>query len=88
MVKVPAPYTSQTCSVCGVVDAESRRGREFHCRVCGSRMDADHNAAINIRGRGMELASAAGLAVAAQGAILAGAMAMNCEPPYEARRVS
>ena len=47
-VEVDPRHTSQTCSHCGVVDAASRVGKEFSCRICGIRLDADVNAAINI----------------------------------------
>ena len=47
-VEVDPRYTSQTCSQCGVIDRESRKGKVFHCRSCGHHQDADHNAAINI----------------------------------------
>ena len=47
--KVPAQYTSQTCSECGTVDKKSRKSQSsFECRKCGHSMNADHNAAINI----------------------------------------
>lgn len=47
---VPAPYTSQMCSACGVVDEASRPGygREFSCTACGHQDHADRNAARNI----------------------------------------
>jgi putative transposase len=47
---VPAPGTSQTCSVCGHRDPESRPGcgRVFACTACGHQAHADHNAACNI----------------------------------------
>lgn len=49
LVKVPAAYTSQTCSECGVVDAKSRESQAvFRCRHCGFAAHADHNAALNI----------------------------------------
>ena len=55
LVRVPAAYTSQTCSACGVVDADSRRTQaSFKCVACGYAQNADLNAARNI------LASAAG----------------------------
>ena len=56
LVVVDPRYTSQTCSRCGVIEASSRHGEIYHCAHCGLRMDADHNAAINIllraQGRG------------------------------------
>ncbi len=50
---VPAPYTSQACSACGVVDKASRPGcgREFACTACGHQEHADKNAALVIEGR-------------------------------------
>ena len=48
LCKVPAHYTSQTCSECGTVDGKSRENQAtFVCRHCGHHMNADHNAAIN-----------------------------------------
>lgn len=51
---VPAPGTSQECSACHHVDAASRVTQaEFACTCCGHVANADHNAAINIRNRGL-----------------------------------
>ncbi|MCK4848428.1 MAG: transposase, partial [Candidatus Heimdallarchaeota archaeon] len=42
-------YTSQQCNNCGIIDKRNRRSRGlFLCRSCGIRLNADHNAAINI----------------------------------------
>lgn len=42
LVEVPAHYSSQTCSACGVVDAASRRSQAaFCCTGCGFEMHAD-----------------------------------------------
>lgn len=42
-------YTSQTCSECGSVNAESRKSQAvFQCVDCGHAAHADTNAAINI----------------------------------------
>jgi len=49
---VDPAYTSQTCSRCGVLDKKSRKGEIYQCTSCGSVMDADYNAAINIHSRG------------------------------------
>jgi putative transposase len=58
--KVPAAYTSQTCSRCGTRDKKARESQAvFRCRSCGYTANADVNAAINI---------AAGRAVTARGA--------------------
>jgi putative transposase len=50
--KVPAAYTSQTCSACGAIDKGSRESQAaFRCLHCGFAIHADENAAINIRRR-------------------------------------
>jgi IS605 OrfB family transposase len=73
VVAVPAAFTSQTCSACGHRDAESRESQaRFRCRTCGAVEHADVNAARNIL--------AAGLAVAARGALAIG-RAEKREPP-------
>ena len=52
LVEVPAAYSSQTCSHCGVVDARSRFSRsEFCCVVCGYVDHADLNAAKVLKSR-------------------------------------
>jgi transposase len=58
--RVPAAYTSQTCSRCGTRDREARESQAvFRCRSCTYTANADVNAAVNI---------AAGRAVNARGA--------------------
>ena len=52
-LEVPAPYTSQTCSVCGEKDKASRQGQErYVCTSCGYEANADINAAKNILAAG------------------------------------
>ncbi len=52
LIKVPAAYTSQTCSRCGCVDkANGTTQAWFRCMDCDCQLNADHNAAINILGR-------------------------------------
>jgi len=52
VIRVPEAYTSQQCSNCGIIDKRNRRSRGLYlCRSCGLRLNADHNAAINIRNR-------------------------------------
>ncbi len=47
-------YMSPTCSRCGRVHADNRQTRALYvCAVCGLRMHADTNAAINILDRGV-----------------------------------
>jgi hypothetical protein len=40
--------TSRCCSACGTVDAASRVNKVFECTSCGTKLDADFNAALNI----------------------------------------
>jgi len=50
VVKVNAAYTSQTCSQCGC--RGNRTGDRFHCASgCGAVMQADLNAAVNVKAR-------------------------------------
>ena len=52
--KVHPAYTSQTCSSCGHTEKTNRKSQaEFECQNCGHEMNADHNAAINIRNLGL-----------------------------------
>lgn len=42
-------FTSQKCSKCGYIDKENRETQEdFICKKCGFKLNADHNASINI----------------------------------------
>jgi putative transposase len=52
VVEVPAAYSSQSCPVCGVVDARSRVRDRFRCVGCGHEAHADVNAAIVLLSRG------------------------------------
>jgi hypothetical protein len=50
--KVKSAYSSQECSICHYVDRKNRPDQQtFCCRVCGQRMHADENAAINLAHR-------------------------------------
>ncbi len=50
VVKVDPRHTSQTCSRCGFQHRYNRRSPSlFHCRSCGYQLNADYNAAKNIR---------------------------------------
>ncbi|WP_193727635.1 RNA-guided endonuclease InsQ/TnpB family protein [Paraburkholderia franconis] len=51
---VPAAHTSQECSRCGHIHPDNREGARFVCRRCGLEAHADHNAACNIKARGIE----------------------------------
>lgn len=55
LVKVPAPYTSKTCNVCGFVNNDVVLGiKELVCPVCNTKHDRDVNAAINILSIGVK----------------------------------
>jgi IS605 OrfB family transposase len=51
LVAVPAPYTSQTCPMCGTVSKENRKGEHFRCMSCGHTADADTVGALNVFAR-------------------------------------
>ncbi|MHB8147834.1 MAG: RNA-guided endonuclease InsQ/TnpB family protein [Vulcanimicrobiaceae bacterium] len=56
LVRINPRNTSRTCPACGHVAAENRTTRERFCCVnCGRTENADVNAAINIRERGLAL---------------------------------
>jgi IS605 OrfB family transposase len=53
VVYVEARGTSRTCSACGHCDRANRRSQsQFQCLSCGLEINADDNAALNIRARG------------------------------------
>ena len=61
VVKVPAPGTSQRCSCCG--EKGERRGKVFRCERCDLGLDADVNAAVNVRAAGLRYLDAEGSTV-------------------------
>jgi putative transposase len=64
VVKVNPAYTSQRCSRCGHVDANSRESQaRFVCTGCGHRDNADVNAAKNILAAGLAVTGRGGPAV-------------------------
>lgn len=46
--KINPYHTSQTCSACGHWEDGQRDGRNFCCKACGVKLNADYNAARNI----------------------------------------
>ena len=58
MIKVDPRNTSKTCSSCGTVAPKALSVRRHAC-PCGADMHRDHNAAINIRKRGLAAHGAA-----------------------------
>jgi putative transposase len=57
LVKVPAAYTTQTCSWCGRIrEGDEKLGlgdREYRCSGCGLVIDRDLNASMNIHRAGL-----------------------------------
>ena len=53
LIKIPAPYTSQTCSSCLNQKSNTSYFSEFKCSNCKMVMDRDLNAALNILRVGM-----------------------------------
>jgi transposase len=59
--RIPAAYTSQRCSACGHVAAESRQSQTaFRCVACAWTSNADYNAARNIAAAGQVVAARGG----------------------------
>ena len=59
LIRVPAAYTSQRCSVCAHTNADNRRAQAAFCCVsCGHAENADTNAAKNILRAGLALVGA------------------------------
>ena len=58
-LKVPARYTTQTCSACGFIckgeDKLSLGVSEWICPNCGSHHDRNHNAAVVVLQRGLRI---------------------------------
>lgn len=52
-VPVAPQYTSQNCSTCGQMVKKARSARTHICGHCGTILDRDHNAAINILNKGL-----------------------------------
>jgi putative transposase len=52
-VAVPPHYTSQNCSNCGKQVVKTLSERTHHCLYCGTVLDRDHNAALNILAIGL-----------------------------------
>jgi IS605 OrfB family transposase len=47
-------YSSRTCSVCGYCEKANRKSQaEFQCQHCGYSTNADFNAALNLKARGV-----------------------------------
>jgi putative transposase len=58
-IAVPPQYTSQNCSNCGKQVVKTLSQRTHHCGHCGAVLDRDHNAALNILAKGLNMAGQA-----------------------------
>jgi putative transposase len=68
LLVVNPAYTSQTCSQCGHCAPENRESQAvFRCVACGSQLNADHNAALNILAAGHGRVCAGRLGVTSAG---------------------
>jgi putative transposase len=55
VIAVPPEYTTQECSRCGYLVKKTLSTRTHRCPRCGLVLCRDHNAALNILRRGLEL---------------------------------
>lgn len=53
VIEIDPKHTSQGCSNCGHVEKSNRNGHKFLCKACGFTVNADYNASLNIRLRGI-----------------------------------
>lgn len=80
VVKVDPRHTSQTCSHCGSHHRSNRRSQSlFLCRACGYQLNADYNAAKNIREK--HLASLANVGTSFVGG--SSSSGLSCPPSGE-----
>ena len=49
LIRVPAAYTTRTCSKCGAINERPGPDRVYRCSACGHEADQDQNVAANIR---------------------------------------
>ena len=72
LLLVPPRDTSRTCPECSHTAEENRKSQSvFHCVMCGYTANADVNAAVNIKEKGLMLYAGALESIAAGHAVLA-----------------
>lgn len=59
-IAVPSHWTSQNCSNCGETVVKTLSTRTHECRRCGTVLDRDENAALNILAKGLSTAGHVG----------------------------
>lgn len=73
LLLVGAYYTSQECASCGHVDGDNRKTQaQFRCTSCGHADNADHNAAVVIARRAVDLILDPGTGLSARGLLSKG----------------
>jgi putative transposase len=73
LLLVGAQYTSQECASCGHVDSDNRKTQaQFRCTSCGHADNADHNAAVVIARRAVDLILDPGTGLSARGLLSKG----------------
>jgi len=83
--KVPAPYTSQECAVCGHTHSGNRSSQElFLCLNCGNTDNADNNAQKVIKKRAINLILDSGTELSKRGVLLDKGRGANGKP-HEAK---
>jgi putative transposase len=83
LFKVAAHHTSQECACCGHIHPGNRKTQaDFECLSCGHQDNADHNAALVIRKRAINLILHSGteLVGADKNVLQPGASANPCKP--------
>jgi len=70
--KVPAPYTSQECAVCGHTQHSNRKGSIFLCQSCWNTDNADNNAQKVIKKRAINLILDSGTELSKRGVLVHG----------------
>ncbi|MFI4937950.1 MAG: zinc ribbon domain-containing protein [Candidatus Berkiellales bacterium] len=68
--KIPAPYTSQECASCGHTHPDNRKAQAlFICGYCGNVDNADRNASLVIKKRGIRLRQDSGAELSDRGVL-------------------
>ena len=85
-VAVPPHYTSQNCSGCGVMVKKSLSTRTHTC-VCGTTLDRDHNAALNILRIGLSTVGHTGTNVSGENDLCVGGATPQHKPTRGKRKL-
>ena len=86
-IAVPPHYTSLECSGCGVMVKKSLSTRTHTC-ACGTTLDRDHNAALNILRIGLSTVGHTGINVSGENDLCAGGETPQRTAPTRRKRKS